>query len=82
MVKVDLKDAYFTIPINPHHQQYLRFTVDRSCFQFTCLPFGLSCTKVMKPLMAFLRAWGIRIIMYIDDMLILAESRELAAQHL
>ena len=76
MVKVDLKD-----------QQYLRFTADSKCYQFPCLPFSLSCapwtfTKVMKPLMALLRAWGIRIIIYIDDMLILVESREAAMQHL
>lgn len=87
MVKVDLKDAYFTIPLHPHHQQFLRFTVDRHCYQFTCLPFGLSCapwifTKVMKPLMTLLRGWGIRIIIYIDDMLLLVESRDTAMQHL
>ena len=56
-------------------------------YQFTCLPFSLSCaswtfTKVMKLLMTLLRSWGIRTIIYIDDMLILAETKGKTAQHL
>ena len=86
-VKVDLKDAYFTVPIDPGHQQYLRFMLDKESYQFTCLPFGLSCAprtfiRVMKPVMILLRSWGVRIIIYIDDMLILAETSEQASQHL
>ena len=72
MVKVDLKDAYFTIPNHHLHQQLLRFTVKGMSYQFTCPPFGLSCapwtfTKVIKPLMTLLKSWGVRIIIYIDD---------------
>ena len=32
--------------------------------------------------MGLLRAWGIQVIIYIDNMLVLVESRELAMQHL
>jgi len=87
MVKVDLKDAYFTVLIHKVHQQYLRFQVAEACYQFTCLPFSLSCapwtfTKVMKPLITLLRSWGVRIIIYIDNMLIMADSKEEATHHL
>ena len=46
-VKVDLKDAYFIVPIEANHQQYLRFTLEGKNYQFTCLPFGLSCASPM-----------------------------------
>ena len=40
-VKVGLKDAYFTIPIDSDHQQHLRFMLEGKRYQFTCLPFSL-----------------------------------------
>jgi len=87
MVRVDLKDAYFTIHIHQDHQKYLRFKVDGTGYQFTCLPFGLSCmpwtfTKVMMLLITLLRSWDIRIIIYIDNMSILSDSKMEAVQHL
>ncbi len=86
MTKVDLKDAYFTIPISQSHRQYLRFSVDGQNYQFTCLPFGLSSapwifTKILKPVTALLREHGVRLVAYIDDFLIMAESKELAQEH-
>ena len=81
MIKLDLKDAYLLIPIFPPHQRYLSFTWNHQVFKFTCLPFGLSSaprtfTKVMRPVVAHLRSLGIRLVVYLDDMLFLAQSRE------
>ena len=44
--------------------------------QFTCLPFGLACaprvfTKLLKPVVAFFRRHGIRMIIYLDDMIVM-----------
>ncbi len=79
--KIDLQDAYLTIPIHPEHRKYLQFVWEGALFQFSCLCFGLSSdpwslTKILKPLVAFLRRKGIRIIVYLDDFLILNQSKE------
>ena len=86
LTKVDLKDAYFSIPIAPEYQRYLRFTVENHYFQFTCLPFGLSSTpwvftKTLKPVTALLRELGVRLIQYLDDFLVMASSPQLANEH-
>ena len=69
------------------HQPYLRFIVGQEHYQFTCLPFGLSCapwmfTKVMKSIAIFLRARGVRMIVYIDDILLMADTAAQAKSHL
>lgn len=51
---IDLKDAYYSIPIHNADKKYLRFIWNETCYQFCCLPFGLSSaprvfTKIMKP---------------------------------
>lgn len=81
MAKLDLKDAYFTIPIHSEDQSFLQFKWENTPFQFICLPFGLSSapwvfTKLLKPVVAYLRQQGIRLIIYLDDILILNQSRE------
>ena len=39
---VDLKDAYFHVPIYPPHRKYLRFAFQGICYEYRVLPFGLS----------------------------------------
>ena len=87
MVKLDLKDAYFTVPVWIGHQKYLRFLWKETLWEFACLPFGLASaprtfTKIMKPVVATLRNLGIRVIIYLDDLLILADSEQTARLHL
>ena len=76
LVKLDMKDAYFTIPIHKDHQKFLQFQWENQLMQFTCLPFGLACaprvfTKLLKPVVAFFRRHGIRMIIYLDDMIVM-----------
>ena len=86
MTKVDLKDAYFTIPIRVEDRKYLRFAWQNKMFQFNCLPFGLSSapwvfTKTSRAAVVVLRSLGSRLIIYIDDILIMAESTLKAKDH-
>lgn len=79
MYKLDLKDAYFLIPVCHSDRQYLRFEYAGKLWQFSCLPFGLSScpfvfTKVMKPIIQILRSEGITVIIYLDDILVMARS--------
>ena len=87
MAKIDLKDAYFAVPISKSDRRYLRFRWKDKIYQFNCLPFGLSCapwvfTKITKAVTAVLREMGIRLIIYIDDILIMAESETLLKDHI
>ena len=50
--KIDLKDAYFVIPVWKDHRKYIRFVWKGSFLEFACLPFGLAAaprlfTKVL-----------------------------------
>ena len=73
---MDLKDAYLHIPINEAFRKFLRFEWLGSLLEWRVLPFGLKCsprvlTKVIKPVVAFLRiTWGILIAIYMDDILL------------
>ena len=63
LCKIDLKDAYFHVPVHIDHRHFLQFRFHGKLYQFRCLPFGLSAaprafTKVTRPIMATLRQLG------------------------
>lgn len=77
---IDLKDAYFHIPIAQTSKKYLRFAVDGKAYQFVALPFGLApapfvFTKVMAAVASFAHLKGVRVHMYLDDWLLRALCR-------
>ncbi len=77
---IDLKDAYFHVSILPRHRPFLRFAFEGRAYQYKVLPFGLSLsprvfTKVVEAALVPLREQGVRILNYLDDWLILAQSR-------
>ena len=72
MASVDLRDAYYTVPVDSEHQRFLKFLYRGKLYQFTCLPNGLAYaprvfTKLLKPVYASLRQKGHLNIGYIDD---------------
>ena len=81
-VTVDLKDAYFSVPVRPEERCWFRFIWKENHYQFTCLPQGFTSaprtfTKLLKPLLAHLRSRGIVVACYIDDLIFMAPSCEI-----
>ena len=83
---LDLMNAYFSVPVTVKDRRWLRFWHYDKLFQYTCLPQGLTSaprifTRLLKPIMGHLRSIGITAIIYIDDCLIIAPSKEAIVDH-
>lgn len=80
MASLDLEDAYLLVAIHLDHRKFLRFQWRGNTFQFSALPFGLATapyifTKLLRPVVASLRAQGYESVLYLDDFLLLAPSK-------
>lgn len=80
LCSIDLQDAYFLLPIHCQYKKYLCFEFRNFHYQFNCLPFGLNIapyifTKLFKPVVSYLRLKGIFLVVYLDDILIIASSK-------
>ena len=72
MASVDLKDAFFTIPICENDIKYLKFLCDGQTLAFLAIPNGYSdamrtFTKILKPPFKVLREEGDLSVVYVDD---------------
>ena len=72
MATIDLKDAYYSVPVSEKHQKYLKFYWKGHYYKLTCFPNGLcfcpwKFTKLIKPVHSCLRLQGHILAAYIDD---------------
>lgn len=77
---IDLTEAYLHVPICLDHHKFLWFCYNGKHYKYRALPFGLSLaprvfTKIMAALVGHIRALPIRILFYLDDILILSQSK-------
>jgi len=83
MGKIDLQNAYLTVPVDRKHCNYLKFHWKGKNYRFQSLLFGLATvprvfTKVLCPLAAKMRRLGI---LYLNDIVVLAQSRVVEVPH-
>lgn len=80
MIKLDISQAYFHVPIAKSHQVFLRISYQGQLYQVTCLPFGLaSAPHLFSSITCWvaetLRAKGCRVLVYLDDFLLVHQDR-------
>ena len=79
LIKVDLKDAYFGIPLDKSSRKYIRFQWKENLYEFLCLCFDLGptpliFTKLLKIPIALSRRINVRKMIFLDDMLAMAQT--------
>ena len=72
MASVDLRGAYYSIPVHQEDQKFFSFAWEEKYYQFICLPNGYKdgprvFTKVLKAPFAYLRRQGHASVIYLDD---------------
>lgn len=85
LASIDLKDAFLHVQVNRRHRRYLAFRALGRQYRFAAMSFGTSAaprvfTQLMKPVLAQLRREGVRCSIYLDDMILAAQSRDLCVR--
>ena len=79
LASIDIKDAFYSVPINDGHKKYLKFVWQGGVFQFCVMPNGYCdamrvFTKLLKPVFATLREEGYESVIYVDDSLLQGDN--------
>ena len=81
MASVDLRHAYYSVNVAQEHRKYLRFIWKGQIYAYTSLANGVASaprqfTKLMKPVYATLRQKGHKNSGYIDDSLLVGDTKQ------
>ena len=87
MAKVDIKDAYYSIPILEEQQKFLKFLHKNVLYKFTALPNGYTegprkFTKALKPPLSNIRKQGVIVAGYFDGLITLAITNGVCIQNI
>ena len=82
----DIQDAFWNVPVHPIFSKYLGFILDRNKHSFVGMPFGLCIgprvfTKLMNVVIKSLRLRGVKILAYLDDLLLWSNSATECQRH-
>ena len=80
MSSVDLKDAFYTIPIHNAYQKYFKFMWYQKFYKYLDMPNGYSeamrvFTKMLKPPFVTLRKQGFISVIFVDDCYLQGSTR-------
>ena len=86
ITKVDLSDFYVHFLIGDADCRYMRFMREGKKYQCIGMPFGLApalrlATKMMAPLIRYLQSCGLRVAIYIDDLILHCRSYKEGVAH-
>ncbi|KAN0040693.1 hypothetical protein ACTA71_009031 [Dictyostelium dimigraforme] len=81
MVKLDIKKAYLHVLVDPQFRDLFRFVWKGVHYRWKTMPFGLSTaprifTMLLRPVLRMLRDTNVSVIAYLDDLLIVAPTKE------
>ena len=82
IITTDLKSGFFHIPVHTDHQELLGFKFQNTYFKWTVLPFGHCCSpyffaKTIRPIIAYLRTLGLKVVVYVDDFILVANETQI-----
>ena len=86
LASIDIKDAFYSVPIRASHKKYLKFMWRGDMLQFRAMPNGYCdamriFTKILKPVFASLREMGYESVVYVDDSLLQGDTLEECLQN-